>query len=179
MKKLDEVGVASACHILLADPSGATGLETSNLDIMKLEMDDKGVVAHTNHYVLPHHPEVIEAKDWLPDTRYRLSRVHELLDSAVKEGGIESSTIRGVLEDEVEGGGASICRKTKPDNQIATLFRIVMDLDNSTGTVTIGRPTEPIGTLTLLPKKKSAAHVEEIKGAPVLMESLPKVQKVM
>jgi len=46
---LEKSGVASACHILVADKTGGTGLECSSEDIMRLEMNERGVVAHTNH----------------------------------------------------------------------------------------------------------------------------------
>jgi len=164
----------------VADRTGATGLECSNVDIVKLEMDQWGVVAHTNHYVLPHAEEVVEATDWLPDTRYRLSRAQELLSMARENGEVEISTLRQVLEDEVQGGGASICRSTRPDNPIATLFRIVMDLNDATASVTVGRPSEPVGQLTLLKKAtfRSADEVKE-KGHAILKEDFPVAQEVM
>lgn len=167
IKTLQETGVASACHILVADQTGATGLECSFLDIVPLDPDPHGIVAHTNHYVLPHASSVIEATDWLPDTRYRLKRVEELLQKARSQDGngdvgVDVEVIKAILGDEVKGGGASICRSTRPDNPIATLFRIVMDLNDASASVTIGRPSEPTGYLTLL-KKGVVSGVEEVK----------------
>ena len=41
---LEKAGVASACHILIADKAGGTGLECSSEDIIRLEMNREGIV---------------------------------------------------------------------------------------------------------------------------------------
>lgn len=138
-------GVASSCHILVADATGGTGLECSSEDIVRLEMDEVGVVAHTNHFVLPHKKGVVE-KRWLPDTDFRLRRVGESLEG--KEPSDE--VLWEIFRDEVEGDGASICRKQKEvagPNALATLFGIVMDLREKKATVLVGRPMDPIEKL--------------------------------
>lgn len=169
----------------MADKTGATGLECSAVDIVALEMDEYGIVAHTNHYVLPHASSVIEATDWLPDTRYRLLRVEKLLfqaRSSAKEG-VDKDVIEGILEDEVKGEGASICRSTRPDNPIATLFRIVMDLNDASASVAIGRPSEPTGYLTLLKKGIVGGGAELVKekggGTDIFEREVGVVQEVM
>lgn len=155
------------------------------MDIVPLEMDERGVVVHTNHYVLEHSSEVVEAMDWLPDTRYRLARVEELLGKAGEEqgqGGIGMGTICRILEDEREGNGASICRSAKVDNSIATLFRIVMDLNGAVGEVTVGRPARPEGRLSLLRKPGFEFEgVDEVKGSGgfAVNGDLPRAQEVM
>jgi isopenicillin-N N-acyltransferase-like protein len=142
---LEKDGVASACHILVADVTGGTGLECSSEDIVKLEMN-KGIVSHTNHYVLKHKPAVVEAHDWLPDTRFRLRRIGELLNAA-KEEEPTSEIVESFLRDEMEGDGAAICRS----GTLATLFSIVMDLGNKRARVVEGRPANPTSKLTLNP----------------------------
>lgn len=142
---LEKAGVASACHILIADVTGGTGLECSSDDIVRLEMS-KGIVTHTNHYVLEHKPTVIESHDWLPDTRFRLKRIAELLNAA-KEEQPSPEIVESLLRDEMEGDGAAICRTGK----LATLFSIVMDLGNKRARVVEGRPTNPTSMLTLNP----------------------------
>jgi isopenicillin-N N-acyltransferase-like protein len=140
---LDKFGVASACHILVADATGGTGLECSSEDIAKLEMDERGVVAHTNHFVLGHKEGVVERKGWLPDTNFRLERVGELL-GGVKEP--SEKMLWEFLKDENEGDGASICRKRRDasaSGALATLFGIVMDLGNKRAEVLVGRPVDP------------------------------------
>ncbi|KAG0646072.1 Acyl-coenzyme A:6-aminopenicillanic-acid-acyltransferase 40 kDa [Hyphodiscus hymeniophilus] len=146
---LDEAGVASACHILVADVTGGTGLECSSEDIVRLEMNREGIVTHTNHYVLDHKPTVIESHDWLVDTRFRLRRIGELLNAA-KEEQPSPEVVETFLKDDMEGDGASICRSSKND-ALATLFSIVMDLGNKRARVLEGRPAVPVSKLILSP----------------------------
>lgn len=148
---LETAGVASACHILVADATGGTGLECSSEDIVKLEMNKDGIVTHTNHMIVKHKESVVEAADWLKDTRFRLERIGELLDG-VKGQGPSVSTVEGLLLDEKMGGGASICRsETSEKGSLATLFSIVMDLEKATANVSMGRPIAPVEKLVLSP----------------------------
>lgn len=142
VEKLERLGVASAGHILVADATGGIGLECSSEDIVRLPMDSEGIVAHTNHYVLPHAKQVIEKTEWLPDTRFRLKRVGALLDSLKKED-VGDKVLWDIFEDEVEGDGASICRKSKEKSPLASLFGIVMDLGRKRAEVRVGRPVDP------------------------------------
>lgn len=146
---LNTAGVASACHILVADVNSATGLECSSEDIVPLEMDKNKIVTHTNHYLLPHHEKIVEAADWLPDTRYRFQRINELL-KCVKEEAPSVELVENLLKDEVEGDGASICRSEKSMG-LATLFSIVIDLGNKRASVAMGRPSQPTEKLILSP----------------------------
>ena len=145
---LEKAGVASACHILIADKTGGTGLECSSEDVVRLDMNREGVVTHTNHYVLEHKPTVIESHDWLVDTRFRLRRIGELLNAA-KEHQPSQETVEIFLRDEIEGDGAAICRSPKEPGSLATLFSIVMDLVNKSARVVEGRPANPVSKLTL------------------------------
>jgi len=148
---LEKAGVASACHILIADATGGTGLECSSEDIVKLEMDGDGIVTHTNHMIVEHRGSVVEAADWLPDTRFRLERIRELL-AGVKSEGVSMEVVEGLLEDEKMGDGASICRSAGAvKGSLATLFSIVMDLEGRTANVKMGRPVEPVELLVLKP----------------------------
>ena len=81
IQTLEKNGVASSCHLLVADITGGTGLECSSEDIVALEMDERGVVMHTNHYILPHKESVVESKTWIPDTWFRLRRIGELVSA--------------------------------------------------------------------------------------------------
>jgi len=138
---LEKAGVASACHILVADATGGTGLECSSEDIVQLPMNKTGIVTHTNHFIVPHVEGVIEEPDWLPDTRYRLRRIDELLNGA-KEEEPSSEVVERLLCDEVEGDGAAICRFEGKD-RLATLFSAVMDLKARRARVSVGRPASP------------------------------------
>ena len=79
VKILEKAGVASSCHIIVADSTGGTGLECSSADVVQMPMTKDGVVTHTNHFVLPHHESVIQNTEWLTDTWFRLKRIDELL----------------------------------------------------------------------------------------------------
>lgn len=145
---LEKEGVASACHILVADEKGGMGLECSSEDIVRLDMDAKGMVLHTNHFIKEHKKGVLEVNDWLKDTRFRLKREQDLVDGMVGEASVER--MQSIFVDEVEGDGACICRNERADG-IVTLFSIVMDLGRTTGAVKVGRPVESTETLVLDP----------------------------
>lgn len=148
---LEASGVASSCHILVADATGGTGLECTSEDIVRLEMNSDGIVTHTNHMVVKHKESVVEAEDWLADTRFRLERIDELLDG-VKGKGVSAEAVKSLLLDEKMGCGASICRKeTEEKGSLATLFSIVMDLEKTTAKVSMGRPVAPVEKLVLDP----------------------------
>jgi isopenicillin-N N-acyltransferase-like protein len=148
---LEKAGVASACHILVADATGGTGLECSSEDLVRLEMDRGGIVTHTNHYVLKHKESVVEAPDWLPDTRFRLNRINQLLNGAKEEEPNVDVAAR-LLMDETEGDGAAICRSAKSTkDDLQTLFSITMDLGNKKAKVAVGRPASSTEILVLDP----------------------------
>jgi isopenicillin-N N-acyltransferase-like protein len=150
IQMLEAEGVASSCHLLVADVTGGTGLECSCEDIVRLEMDPEGLVMHTNHYILPHNEKVVESKNLLPDTWYRLRRIGELVD-AVKEEGPSIEVVERLFLDEVEGDGSSICRHYQDVDELATLFRIVMDLGERRATVSVGLPVDPVENFELRP----------------------------
>jgi isopenicillin-N N-acyltransferase-like protein len=148
---LKKAGVATACHILVADATGGTGLECSSEDLVKLEMNREGIVTHTNHYILKHKESVIESPDWLPDTRFRLSRINQLLNGA-KDEEPSGELAAKLLKDEMQGDGAAICRSAKSErDNLATLFSIVMDLGNKKAKVAVGKPSSSTEILLLNP----------------------------
>ena len=117
---------------------------------MKLEMNKEGIVTHTNHYVLKHKASVIEVPDWLPDTRFRLNRINQLLNGA-KEEAPTITVAAKLLKDETEGDGAAICRSSKSAKDVQTLFSIVIDLDKKKAKVAVGRPASSTEKLILDP----------------------------
>lgn len=136
VKKLQKVGVASACHILVADPTGGIGLECSCNDMAMLPMSDKGVVTHTNHFV-KEHAGVEDNMHWV-DSPPRLKRIDKLIGTIDPQ----VETIASLLKDE-EGFPTSICREHTEDSTVATLFSIVMDLGSGLAKLTTGRPSKP------------------------------------
>ena len=136
---LHRTGVASACHILVADGTGGVGLECTHGDIVDLPMQVKSpkVVTHTNHFLRPH-SDVVEVNN-LPDSPFRLQRINELVAGFEGEPGVED--VRGFLKDE-ENFPASINRGATGKSTVATLFSVAMDLGKRRAKITIGRPTE-------------------------------------
>lgn len=145
VKTLEEAGVASSCHILIADMSGGVGMEFSALDVVTLPMSHDGIVTHTNHYVEPHAAESIM---YLSDTEFRLWRIRELLKKANSRPNLD--VIEAMLNDEKNFPG-SICRGHSKESTAETLFSIVMDLENKSAHVRVGRPVASEGDLKLQP----------------------------
>lgn len=150
VEKLTRYGVASACHILIADPTGSEGLECSAKDISKIQMGNAvektpRVVTHTNHFIRPH-CQGVEDKVYLPDSVPRLTRIRELVAHRGHDLGMED--IADMLKDE-EGYPSSICRAASDTYQVATLFSIVMDLVRKQAIVKVGRPAAPQGMIRL------------------------------
>ena len=144
---LQSAGVASSCHILLADLDGGTGIECSCTDIILIPMCDRGRVIHTNHFINKH--PGVEENILLKDSEARLSRISELV-KAVRP---DVASMRRLLEDE-DGYPVSINRQRTHDSTIATLFSIVMQLDKGYADVRVGRPTEAEQYLKLQPDWK-------------------------
>lgn len=150
---LTSLGIAAAVHVLVADSTGATSLESSALDLVKLEMR-KGRIAHSNHFLAKHDPGVCDAV-FFPDSRSRMERTTALLDHAdtmiAKSPSASGFTaVENILADE-DGFPTAINRKSSPGNGSSTLFSIVMDLGSRKAVVKLGRPTENEGVFLLQP----------------------------
>ncbi|GAB7355033.1 hypothetical protein MBLNU459_g5633t1 [Dothideomycetes sp. NU459] len=140
---LSRHGVASACHMLIADAgSGGTGVEWSAVDEQRLPANAAGQVFHSNHYVARH--AGVADPPWLDDSRFRLARIEELCNGLGEAPGADA--IRAVFTDEANYP-AAICRDDPDhdgrDGHSATLFNIVMDLQARAAKVILGRPTAP------------------------------------
>ncbi len=146
---LQNVGVAAACHILIAGPNGSVGLECSAFDVVRLQARrqyGRDIITHTNHFLESHSGP--ECPPDLPDSPCRLRRLNELLEK--EEDKPSDEGIRKMLKDEANFPG-SICRASSGKDGFATLFSIIMDLNNRKAQVSMGRPTEPVELLTLEP----------------------------
>ena len=141
--RLLEAGVASSCHILVADESGGVGLECTAFDTVELPMVG-GVVTHTNHFIEPHAGP--EAKLFLVDSPFRLDRVRHLLKKSADQPSL--AIIEGILKDEANYP-AAICRTASEKSTTATLSSIIMDLRKVHAQVKMGKPTEVGEVLTL------------------------------
>ncbi|KAI4133226.1 MAG: hypothetical protein LQ338_000284 [Usnochroma carphineum] len=141
---LRRAGIASACHILVADPRSGSGLECSHADVVELPMSPGGLVVHTNHFI-KEHPGV-EENIQMEDTEARLTRISKLANIAEADIG----SVQKMLEDE-DGYPTAINRQRTQDSSTATLFSIVMDLGARSASVRIGRPSSAAQGLTLQP----------------------------
>ena len=139
VRKLEEHGIASACHMLIADETGGVGLEWSSADVQKCTMNASEQVFHSNHYILDH-PGVGQDTNWLADSSYRITRIEELTNKI--QGPPTMEKVFELFKDESNYPGA-ICRAEKGASKSASLFNIVMDCKKKRANVTLGRPVEP------------------------------------
>ncbi|KAJ5666943.1 peptidase C45 acyl-coenzyme A:6-aminopenicillanic acid acyl-transferase [Penicillium macrosclerotiorum] len=99
VEKLSSLGFGTSGHIMIADISGATSLEFTHVDVVRMEMVD-GQIAHTNHFLAKHVVEAPKSVD-LPDSVSRMKRIATLL----REGNsqlIEELTAREAVEKMLE-----------------------------------------------------------------------------
>ena len=144
--KLNKAGVASACHITVADAqTGSMGFENTAQDQVELTMKD-GLNTHSNHLTVPH--SGVDDKGMLVDSPFRLDRVRKLLGTVGSEPTMQR--LRDVLKDD-KNFPCSINRAPTEKSSIETLFSIVMDLQNRYAVVKMGRPTEGGEELELRP----------------------------
>ncbi len=127
---------ASSYNNVLADSEGGVAdVEGSATDAVVSGANERGVIAHTNHYVcdamLPYEgdPEYAE----LSAIRYR--RASQLLAEA-ETGTVTTQALRGFLSDH-ENAPDSICRHDHPDRESFTCFWSVADVTE--GRIEYGR----------------------------------------
>ena len=141
---LTSVGVASACHITIADAAtGGLGLECSAADIVQMPMSDQGVCTHSNHFVNAH-AEGVKGANMLLDSPLRLERIRTLIAQEGSEMKPSFEVIERLLKDE-EGYPGSICRASTEKSSLETLFSVCMDLGERRAQVKMGRPVEVMG----------------------------------
>ena len=150
---LERQGVASSCHILVADSESAIGLECSHMAVVKLTMDER-ILMHTNHYIKPH--DGVEDLMALKDSPTRYKRIEQLISEQKKRlletETLELEDIRSLLKDE-ENFPTGICRSMTDDSSVETLFNIVMDLKRRRAEVVKGKPCSGEATLYLEPRE--------------------------
>ncbi|KAK3113564.1 hypothetical protein LTR53_009049 [Teratosphaeriaceae sp. CCFEE 6253] len=138
VRRLEKYGIASSCHMLVADAEGSIGLEWSAVELQKVPMNGAQQVFHSNHYLRKH--VGVEDTNWLGDSSFRVSRIEELCKNLA--GSPTPETLFEVFKDEANYPGA-ICRAQEGASGSATLFNIVMELQQRSATVTLGRPVAP------------------------------------
>jgi len=138
LARLKETGIASACTMVIADPTGCVALECSALGFKEVDMDKEGRVFHSNHF-LKKQDGVVDAQS-PKDTLDRIKRIKQLADGVKGDPTVEK--LFELFKDE-DGVPTAICRKEGGASKGATLFNIVSDLTAKRALVTLGRPTEP------------------------------------
>ena len=138
VRQLTERGIASSCHIQIADRTGGVGMENTAFDTVFMKQDNAGLICHSNHFVMQHSEEC--ANKALPDSVDRLQRIQELLHETVKQG-TNMEDLQALLKDE-KGYPTAICRAPTKESSLKTLFSVVMDLREGYAVVKMGRPTE-------------------------------------
>jgi isopenicillin-N N-acyltransferase-like protein len=146
--KLEQTGIASSAHILIADEKEAIGLEFTITTFARLPMSKKGTILHSNH-LLADHQGVFEPS-WLVDSPVRVERMEQLTDNLagmVKEPSWQEFS---ALFDDESNYPTSICRKREGQEGIESLFGITMDLKSKKGIMKLGRPVKPDQILDLV-----------------------------
>ncbi|KAK2616452.1 hypothetical protein QQS21_000694 [Conoideocrella luteorostrata] len=161
VEALNSFGLASSGHVMVADSSAATSLESSSLGIVRLDMKDDWI-AHTNHFLAQQDPRIRDTVLW-PDSLPRMERAKTLLATAsaqLAQSPPESpaSVIQRLLEDE-QGLPTSINRKSSPESLGSTLFSITTDLTAGTAVVKLGRPSEPEEIWALKPDEDAPVRL--------------------
>lgn len=137
---LRKTGVASACHITMADAeTGGIGFECTADDIVEMSMATNGTLpgtcTHSNHLVKKHK---VEGTLFLNDSPFRLERIQELMRDVGKPS---MQDICEMLKDE-KNYPTSINRAVGEKSTSQSLFSIVMNLKQGIARVKMGRPTE-------------------------------------
>lgn len=141
VETLQKHGIASSCHMLVADSNGSVGLEWSYTDLQSLKTNEKGQVFHSNHYLVSHAPGVADTV-WLEDSKFRIRRIQEICDRLGSSPSMQG--IQSLFKDE-KNYPYAICRAEVQGNHSGTLFNIVMELKEKKASVILGRPTTPEG----------------------------------
>ncbi|KUJ22972.1 AAT-domain-containing protein [Mollisia scopiformis] len=120
-------GVASSCHILIADPSGPTGLELSPKGDTHIPPNEKGIVCHTNHFLTN---KFITEPPWLAGSPIRLDRANKLT-AELAEGGkaVTEERLRDHVFSDTFNAPQAICCQEDPirpiETRSSTLFNII------------------------------------------------------
>lgn len=127
-------GAASSQHILIADKDGARGLELSPRGGFYLKEDERGVLAHTNHFLENKH---VDEPPWLSGSPVRLERAQTICGELIAKlgdsrlGGIDAKLLRAHLFSDTTNSPQAICCSPDPARaaKISTLFNIVMTFE--------------------------------------------------
>ena len=165
---------ASSANYLIAHRDGeAVNVEAAPGDYAYAFIDfpQRGLYSHTNHFLSPR----FDLKDvgvWDgPDSLLRLRRVQRLLEA--RRGALDVDALREVLSDHFSFPDSVCCHPdpdSRPVDQYATLFSIIMDLENTSIWLAAGNPCqspyEPLETLLSESARQAARGRERGWKAP-------------
>lgn len=146
ISKLEALGgIAASAHILIADALGPRGLELSPRGNAYLEPDERGMVYHTNHFLVN---KQVTVQPWLAGSPVRLERVRKL---AAEVDDLRAPVSADVLRQKIFAdrfnSPQAICAQEDPITPVqtrsSTLFCIVMRFvkgGNPRAEVVWGRP---------------------------------------
>ncbi|KAL1945424.1 hypothetical protein VTO73DRAFT_2275 [Trametes versicolor] len=127
-------GAASSQHILIANKDGARGLELSPRGGFYLKEDERGVLAHTNHFL---ENKLVDEPPWLSGSPVRLERAQTICGELTAKlgdsrlGEIDAKLLRTHLFADTTNSPQAICCSPDPERaaKISTLFNIVMTFE--------------------------------------------------
>jgi isopenicillin-N N-acyltransferase-like protein len=130
ISQLESVGgIASSCHILLADPEGPRSLELCPKGNIYISPNEFGIVCHSNHFIENRY--VAESKLWLKGSPIRLERIRKLTGELAEAGKVvNGDVLREKVFSDLFNAPQAICCQEDPARPIetrsSTLFCIVM-----------------------------------------------------
>lgn len=147
LHKLEQVGIASAAHFLIADPTSSIGIEVNPIQPFGILLPDaQNNIFHTNHCISEDLPGSLTEIPWLVDSPIRLARIAQLVNATQN---FDYDSIFEMYKDETNGPNSiNRDRDEKAGSEICTVFNIVMNTTHKRFIVKFGRPTEATETLT-------------------------------
>lgn len=135
--ELESTGIAGSGFLLLGQGDQSVGLEATSKTIKRINADLLGRIMHSNHLLLKHEGAI----EWPEDDSFtRLKRITKLTDTHNAKGAAEltEDELLGFFDDHHDRP-FSICRWQEGECKDATLFNIIMDLDEKRAAVRIGK----------------------------------------
>lgn len=131
---------AAPRNVLVADPAGATNLETTSTDSERLEHTG-GILVHSNHYVSRLREREESPPALLRNSRRRLDRIRELLRE--RHGAIDVAAIADALRDRRNVPDA-ICDlpSDDPAREATTVASSIADVEARRLWVALGPPCD-------------------------------------
>lgn len=133
--QLEALGsLASAQHILIADPEGPVGLELSPVGSVRIKPNENGIICHTNHFI---RNRFVDEPPWLSGSPIRLDRMRKLTRELVANNEtVTGEVLRKKIFSDTFNAPQSICCQEdhlRPSpTRNSTLFCIVMKFAHGT-----------------------------------------------